>query len=145
MILTLTMILSIIVPRFADKIADKFGGAVRALMAISIISALFIFMMHVVPVYSFIPYIIYVMIYSAHTPIFMPYFNKLIPSSERATIISIYSLFISISTILCTYSFGVLSDRKGLYAALFLSSITALVSSIPFKWSIYCEKEKIRN
>ncbi len=140
-ILALTMILSIIVPRYADRIAEKFGGLLRTLMIISIISALFIFMMYVIPSYSFIPYIIYTVIYSAHTPIFMPYFNKLIPSSERATIISIYSLFISVSTILCTYLFGILSDRMGLNAALFLSLITALISSIPFKKAMVLEKE----
>ncbi|HHY79095.1 MAG TPA: MFS transporter, partial [Thermoanaerobacter sp.] len=59
----------------------------------------------------------------------------------RATIISIYSLFISVSTILCTYLFGILSDRMGLNAALFLSLITALISSIPFKKAMALEKE----
>ncbi|WP_083837410.1 MFS transporter [Thermoanaerobacter siderophilus] len=140
-ILALTMVLSIFVPRYADRIAERFKGAARTLMIVSITSALFIFMMYAIPKYSFIPYIIYTAVYSAHTPIFMSYFNKLIPSSERATIISIYSLFISVSTILCTYSFGVLSDKKGLYAALFLSLITALISSIPFKRAIGLEKE----
>ncbi|HBT49074.1 MFS transporter [Caldanaerobacter subterraneus] len=140
-ILALTMVLSIFVPRYADRIGERFKGAARTLMIVSITSALFIFMMYAIPKYSFIPYIIYTAVYSAHTPIFMSYFNKLIPSSERATIISIYSLFISVSTILCTYSFGVLSDKKGLYAALFLSLITALISSIPFKRAIGLEKE----
>ncbi len=131
-ILASTMIISIFVPRGADKITKMLGGSIYTLMSISLTCSLFLFAMYISTTYSFVPYIIYVGTYSLHTPIFMAYFNKFIPSSERATIISTYNQFISVSTILATYLFGFVSDSAGLHAALLLSTIVCIISSLFF-------------
>ncbi|MGQ9847502.1 MAG: MFS transporter [Bacteroidales bacterium] len=134
-ILTITMIISIFAPRYVNVMVRYFKRVRTALAINSFACFVSLFAMVFVNRYAFGPYIIYTALYSLHTPILMSYINKLIPSDERATIISTYNLLISATTIFCTYLFGYLSTYFSLVATLLISVCAVLFSALIFSFS----------
>lgn len=131
-ILAATMAQGIFIPRYSHLIIGKLRSSLSALGIVSIGCAIFLFLMREVHSLSLIFFLIYMGIYCLESPILMGFLNRFLPSEERATILSTYSVIISISTIICTYLFGFFSTAYGLSVALSLSVLSVLVSTVFF-------------
>lgn len=131
-ILALNMGFSIITPNLVGRLVKKMRGELSVLSPICLVIALLIGGMTIWPDLSFILFILYGGIYSLESPLFKGYINKVIPSSERATILSTYSVFVSLATIFATFVFGYISDNFSLSIAFFISSVFAVIAALGF-------------
>ncbi|MBI4721945.1 MAG: MFS transporter [Candidatus Stahlbacteria bacterium] len=128
-ILAAIMAQGIFIPRYSHLITKKLKGNLNTLGMVSVGCAVSLFLMRELHNFTLIFYFIYMGIYCLESPVFMGFINRFLPSEERATILSTYSLIISISTIICTYLFGFFSTQYGFSAALSLSILSVIVSA----------------
>ena len=117
--------------RQAGRIVKKFGGEARSLGIAGLAAAVLSGLMLPFRSLSGMPFLAFGALESVHGPIFSAYLNRLISSSERATIISTYSMVTSVSTLLAMGVFGVLADSSGLaVAVLCAAGIMATASGL---------------
>lgn len=133
--LSLSAIISLILLYFSHIFTKKLGGDKKALFLFTLITGISIIMIYhtnsLPIIFAFITLLSVLYEFaSGQSPIYLHLFNLFVPSSHRATIISIESLISNIGVIIGTLSFGLISDYFGLQVSLLVSAIGLILASL---------------
>jgi len=144
-ILAICMCISIPILRKAGALSRKGGGELIILQIIGVLSAAIIVTMVFADKLVWIPYILFGAVYSLKDPIFQGYINKLIPSSVRSTVLSTYSLLISLATIVSSIIFGIVGKYFGFKALFISSAIICLLMVLIVEYAKIVKQNQVTN
>lgn len=125
------MLLSFLATRKAGALTRWIGGEPLLMVLTAFGGAALTLLMVPARKLSFIPFIVHG-VTALKEAVFQGYLNKFLPTELRATVLSSYSMAISIATILSMIAFGILSDGWGLVAALILSAAVMFIAAAVF-------------
>lgn len=132
-ILAVSSLVSLLSSRYAYKLEQKFGVE-KTILCVTLLPGLIYLLMSFVYHSIFSP-ILFCLIYfpiGMYEPLFSDYQNRQIESVNRATVLSMISMFSSLYIVIIGLVIGFIADRSISYAFIFMGLIIVL-SSVAFR------------
>ncbi|HEC79077.1 MAG TPA: MFS transporter [candidate division WOR-3 bacterium] len=140
----LTTIGAILGAKYAGNLNSIFKNEAKSLVVESVIvSLMVVIMVNLSAMYKvayIVVFIFYMFFYAMQRPLFQSLINKYLSDDIRATALSVNSLMIGFSTILCSIVFG-LSDKIGFRPVLGISFLFILIVPIIYFYIFHIKKE----
>ncbi|AZR73505.1 hypothetical protein BBF96_08970 [Anoxybacter fermentans] len=118
--------------RYAGNLTRLFGGERRLMGLLALVTAALSFLITTVGRLAWLPFVGIGGTEGLKMPVFQGYLNKELPSTVRATVLSSYSMFVSVATIVSMALFGFIGERYGLGNAMKAAAIMLVASAALF-------------